>query len=222
MSFLNERLESPLSPETSPKIEIKTGYEDFVPTEFKEDPFDYFSQNGQNLKPWTDKIKVKEFIWTNQQKQQLAVVAKIISWKEEIKNSNDPFYEYNLMEIIRNLHLPTANPLIKVEQNDKYLIVTERIPGINFAEIEQLVPQLKAQGYNETDIEDLKKQILIYIENLKEKFEAAGIYKDPWKLKDMIFDIDIKNKKIKQVIPTDWERTKVDQTKLNEYIKLNQ
>lgn len=220
MSFFEEKINWPLNSDSVSSLEIKAGYEDFVPAEFKENPFDYFSQNGQNLKPWKEKVKVKEFVWTDQQQRQLAVVTKLISWKEEIKNSGDPFYEYNLMETIRDLHLPAANPLIKVKQNEKYLIVMERIPGISFSELEQLIPQLKAQGFNESDIDNLKKQALICIENLKEKFETAGVHKDNWKMKDMVFDIDIKGKKIKQIIPTDWERTKIDQIKLNEYKNL--
>lgn len=45
------------------------------------------------------------------------------------------------------------------------------------------------------------------MEQLKKKFEEAGIIRT-WKLKDMVFDIDIENKTIRSIVPTDWERTK--------------
>jgi len=39
-------------------------------------------------------------------------------------------------------------------------------------------------------------------------FKEAGIVRD-WNLKDIIFDIDIENKKIRAVISTHWKRTKI-------------
>ena len=51
---------------------------------------------------------------------------------------------------------------------------------------------------------------------LQQHFEEAGIIRS-WKLKDMIFNIDIENKRINGIVPTDWERTKIDEKKLEKY-----
>ena len=47
------------------------------------------------------------------------------------------------------------------------------------------------------------------MEELQSQFEEAGITRG-WKLKDMVFDIDVENKRIVGMTPTDWERTKID------------
>lgn len=39
---------------------------------------------------------------------------------------------------------------------------------------------------------------------LQQKFEKARIIRD-WKLKDMVFDVHIENKRIKGIVLTDWK-----------------
>ena len=41
-----------------------------------------------------------------------------------------------------------------------------------------------------------------------------------WKLKDMVLDVDFESKKVVGITPTDWERTKINSNKLEEYKKL--
>ena len=43
---------------------------------------------------------------------------------------------------------------------------------------------------------------------MKSLFEQSGVVRG-WKLKDMVFQIDVENKKVISVVPTDWERTKI-------------
>ena len=76
--------------------------------------------------------------------------------------------------------------------------------------------KLKEKGYSDEDIENLKRQAETLMMELQRRFEEAGISRG-WKLKDMIFDIDIKNKIINGIVPADWERTKIDVEKLEKY-----
>lgn len=206
--------------ESSLIINIGVGYDDFIPEEFKQDPFVYFERNGENIKPWKEKIKVKQFLWKNNKEikmNELRVVAKLVSLKGEIIKSGDPFYEYNVMQIIQELNLPGAKTVAKIEYGDRRMILMERIPGINFSDLDETVSKLKTRGYNDEDLRLLKEEAVAKMNNLKDRFEEAGIIKDNWKLKDMVADIDVENKTIKNIVPTDWERTKIDQAKLNEY-----
>lgn len=120
------------------------------------------------------------------------------------KKSGNPFYEYKILELIQELGLPAAKPVVKVEKGDVHLIIMEKIFGVRWSQKETL--HLKEHGYSNEDIETLKIQA-------EEQFEAAGIIRTR-KLKDMVFNIDIENKTIRSIVPTDWERTK----KVNEII----
>ena len=51
--------------------------------------------------------------------------------------------------------------------------------------------------------------------NLAEVYDSIGVHRN-WKHKDMIFQVDISNKKLLGVIPTDWERTKIDREALEQ------
>ena len=79
---------------------------------------------------------------------------------------------------------------------------------------------IKERGYTDEDIENLKRQAEERMITLQAKFEEAGIQRG-WKLKDMIFDIDIENKTVRGVTPVDWERTKIDREKFEAYKRNN-
>ena len=51
------------------------------------------------------------------------------------------------------------------------------------------------------------------MKELQRRFETIGLIRT-WKLKDMIFDVDLVAKTIKSITPTDWERTKIDAEKI--------
>lgn len=209
------------------KIETKSDFESFIPEEFKQDPIKYFEEQGHNIKSGEikrdetgrireDPAAVKELpTWTNENQQELKVVGKKVNVeKGKVGESGDPFYEYRIIETVQSLGLPTIKPIAKTEQGDNYLILTEKATGIGWY-TKDLV-NLQEKGFNVSDIENLKNQAKTMIEELQKQFEEAGITRG-WKEKDMIFDIDFENKTIKSITPTDWERTKIDYNKLEEY-----
>ncbi len=229
MSLENPTFE--LGKELEPKagIEIEPGYNNFVPKEFKQNPIEYFESKGQNIKPGEirrdelgkireDPTAVKEFpIWSDTTGNELRTIGKKVNVeKGRIGESGDPFYEYKIMEIVDSVGLPVSKPIAKAEQQGTYLIVMEKVEGIDWYGKNAL--KLKEKGYSDEDIEGLKRQAEKQMCELKNRFEEAGIIRS-WKLKDMVFDIDVENKRIRKIIPTDWERTKIDQIKLDEYKK---
>ena len=218
-----------LESEPMVKIEIEHGYSDFIPEEFKQNPVGYFKSKGKNIKSGEiirdesgiireDPTAVKELpIWMDVSGKELQTIGKKVNIeKGKVGESGDPFYEYKIMEIVKSIGLPAPKPIAKVEQRGMHLIIMEKAGGIGWYEKEAL--KLKERGYTDEDIENLKKQAEQKMEELKQKFEEAGIHRG-WKLKDMIFDIDFENKKIKKITPVDWERTKIDQIKLEKYKK---
>lgn len=138
-----------------------------------------------------DPTAVKELpAWTNPNGQELRTIGKKVNIeKNKIRESGDPFYEYKVME---------------------------KVQGIGWYGKDAL--GLKEKGYTDEDIGNLKKQAEATMAELQQRFEKAGIVRG-WKLKDMVFDIDIKNKQIIGIVPTDWERTKIDTERLEKYKK---
>ncbi|MCL5017532.1 MAG: hypothetical protein M1155_02650 [Patescibacteria group bacterium] len=198
------------------KIEIESGLDSFVPEKFKSNPVEYFESEGKNIKPgeikrtFLGKVKedptaVKELpVWKDGVGNELKTIGKRVNIKKgKTGESGDPFYEYKVMEIVKSVGLPTPSPIAKVEFNGVHLIVMEKAAGVGW--------------YEQRDVknsEHLKQQAEKMMDELRIKFEEAGITRG-WKLKDMIFDIQ-KNE-IKRLIPVDWERTRIDFKKLEEY-----
>lgn len=210
-----------------PQIELEKDYQDFTPAEFLADPFGYFEKHGVNVK--SGKIKhdatgrvredptaVKDLpAWQDQKGQSLEVIGKKVNIKKgEIGKSQDPFYEYKMMQLVTELGLPSAKPIARVSQENRHLIIMEKIPGIRWSDKEQL--QLEKNGYTTEDISNLKQQAQLLMEKIQNEFTLAGVNRS-WKLKDMIFDLDMENKTIKAVTPTDWERTKIDEQKIAKF-----
>jgi len=227
MSFERPIIESRPEEEPKAKIEIESGYEQFVPAEFRDDPIGYFEKEGRNVKSGEikydeagkireDPTAVKDLPpWFDQDSNRLDVVVRRVNVaKGEVGESGDPFYEYKILELARELGLPAARPVAKVESGGNHLIVMEKISGVRWSEKDAL--HLREKGYSDEDIEDLRRQAEKQMAELQQWFNEAGILKD-WKLKDMVFNIDVKGKKIRKIIPTDWERTKIDRKKVKEY-----
>lgn len=202
-----------------PDVEIERGFTDFVPKEFLDNPVGYFERYGKNIKEGEvvvdktgrvreDPTAVKDLpVWENSKGEQIVCVGKRVNiLKGNVIKSGDPFYEYEILKILYEEGLPGARPIVKVKQGESHIIVMERIPGIRWTEKEALI--LKTRGYSDDDIQNLKNQAQQKMEEVQQQFEAAGIIRK-WALKDMVFQIDIENKKIIRVMPTDWERTKI-------------
>ena len=204
---------------STPIIEVESGFADFVPQEFLNDPVGYFEREGKNIK--TGEIKYDEAgrvredpttvkdlpVWRNAEGVEIQVVGRRVNTtKGVVGESGDPFHEYKILERLTQMGLPASRPIAKAEQSGTYVIVMERIPGIRWSERGNL--NLKEKGYSEEDIINLMSEAEQKMNELKIKFDEEGVVRG-WKLKDMVFEIDIENKKITSVIPTDWERTKI-------------
>jgi len=221
---------------TEPKprisIEVEPDFENFVPEEFKQDPITYFEKKGMQIKPGgvvvdkTGKIRedptaVRTFVWQDAQGNQINVVIKKVNIRKgQVMKSRDPFYEYKVMKLVHELGLPTARPIASVIQvrngETHYFIVIEKVGGFSWYEREIVASKLKEKGFSDQEIENLRREAQNMMENLKRRFEEIGIIRG-WKLQDMIFDIDFETGRIRKIIPVDWEKTKIDKKKIEEY-----
>jgi hypothetical protein len=210
-------------------VEIEPGYESFVPDIFVTGPVEYFEDVGRNIKPGEikrddegnvkeDPTNVKELpVWHDANGTELHTVAKRIDPKKGcIAPLTGTFHEYDAMKIVNNAGLPSPKPIVKVEDGKFCLIVMEKIEGISWYDKQALA--LKQKGYSDEEILNLYHQAEETVDALKKQFEEAGISRE-WQMKDMIFDIDVDQKKIRGMIPTDWSCVTVDQAKLDAYMK---
>lgn len=206
------------------KLEVEGGFESFIPKEFKENPMGYFEEFGKNIKSGEIKYKdsgeisedptaVKDLpTWENESGERIFPVGKRINTqKSQVAKTANPFHEYEVMKIAQEFNLPCAQPMLKVEQGENYLIISEKIEGFRWTDID--ATRIKALGFTEEDLNRLKNDAEVEINRLKAKYEEIGLVRT-WKLKDMVFDIDLENKILKSVTPTDWERTVIDTKKL--------
>ncbi len=207
--------------ENAPKltVEVESEFVAFVPQEFFDDPAGYFEREGKNIK--TGEIKYDETgrvredptavkdlpVWKNAAGVEIQTVGRRVNTaKGAVGESGDPFHEYKILERLTQMGLPAAKPVAKAEQADTYIIVMERIPGLRWSEKDSL--NLKEKGYSDEDIAALMTEAEQKMNELKVRFDEAGVVRD-WKLKDMVFEVDVENKKITSMVPTDWERTKI-------------
>lgn len=203
----------------SPKVDIEPDFFEFVPQEFLNNPVGYFEHTGKNIKTGDikydeegevreDPTAVKDLPnWKNTKGKEIRTIGKRINTSKGVTGeSNNPFHEYQILEKLAQMKLPAARPIAKAEQAGTHIIIMERIPGIRWSEKSSL--NLKEKGYSDEDIADLLTDAEDKMNALKRRFDEAGIIRS-WKLKDMVFEIDTENKKIKSMLPTDWERTRI-------------
>lgn len=213
-------------PLSKPNIEIQADFDAFVPQDFKTDPVRYFEEKGVNIKSGEveiddqgkikeDPTAVKEFPeWNDGKGKKLYIVAKKVNIeKSQVGKTGDPFHEYKIMEIAKEFDLPAPKPIAKIEQNKIHIILMEKVEGFRW--IERDVEVLNRAGLTEVDKENLIAQAEKLMSDLDDRFSEIGLIRK-WKLKDMIFDIDLKTKTVRSLTPTDWERTKIDQIRLSE------
>ena len=201
------------------QVEVKASFTDFAPQEFIQNPAAYFEKEGRNIKTGEIKIDEQGIVredptavkdlppWKDSSGKEVQTVGRRVNvMKGAVGESGDPFYEYKILERLTQMGLPAARPIAKAEQGGIHIIVMERIPGMRWSERGSL--DLKENGYSDTDIRNLMAEAEQKMNELKTRFDQAGVIRG-WKLKDMVFQIDAKNKKILAVVPTDWERTKI-------------
>jgi hypothetical protein len=202
-----------------PKGEGAPEFAAFVPQEFLDDPAGYFEREGKNIKVGEikydqtgrvreDPTAVKDLpVWRNTEGVEIQSVGRRVNIaKGAVGESDDPFYEYKILERLAQMGLTAAKPIAKAEQSGTHIIVMERIPGIRWSEKDSL--NLKEKGYSDEKIAALMSEAEQKMSDLKTQFDEAGVIRS-WKLKDMVFEVDIENKKITSMVPTDWERTKI-------------
>ncbi len=220
-------LENPTSTSeksVSPKIEIEKRYVDFVPDEFKTDPFGYFEIKGVNssldgaAKTESDKvtkspITIKDLPnWSDENHRMLEIVGKCgIVKKEVIGTKNDPFYEYQILEIAAEFVLQSPRPIVKVMTGDKHLIVTEKVQGIVLNE--QGMKKLAKIGFSEMDRISLLKRVYKKIKKMKAEFDFIGLHRT-WELGDMVCDVNLEKKKLLSLDAINWNNTEIDFKKL--------
>ncbi len=209
----------------SAKIETKPIFEEFIPKDFKENPLDYFEKYGVNIKSGEiqrneegiikeDPTAVKILpTWINSKHEELKVVAKKVnSIKSQVGKSNNPFYEYEIMEIAEEFNLPAPKPIAKIEQDGTHLILMKMVAGITWTE-NGMKKSIHESNLTVVEKEHLLNQAQEMMSDLQRRFEEIGLIRK-WKLKDMIFDVDLENKIVKSITPTDWERTEINLEKL--------
>ncbi len=202
-----------------PKVEIEPEFIAFVPQEFLDDPTGYFEREGKNIKTGDikydsigvvreDPTAVKDLpIWKNTEGMEIQTVGKRVNTtKGAVGESGDPLHEYKVLEQLSQMGLPASKPVAKAEHAGTHIIIMERIPGLRWSEKESL--NLKEKGYSDEDIATLMNEAEQKMSALKTQFDAAGVIRG-WKLKDMVFEVDIENKRIASMVPTDWERTRI-------------
>ncbi|HRY31054.1 MAG TPA: hypothetical protein P5328_01555 [Candidatus Paceibacterota bacterium] len=213
------------------KIETSERYKDFIPEDFSDDPIKYFEEKGVQIKEGNveidgagrvreDPTAVVDFpVWVNGAGEQIQVVAKRVNIeKGQISKSRDPFYEYKVMQIVRKLNLLAPEPIAKVESEEGHVIVMERVKGYRLVgkDLEYLKQRL-----SDEEINNLRQQVESKVAELKSVFLEHGLERK-FKLADMIVDIDFENPdgpQITKITLVDWEKTKIDEGKLGEFIE---
>lgn len=218
-------LEHPTNIESTPttKIETAPGYEGVLPEDFTADPFRYFETRGRNIKSGEveygpdgevseDPTATKDLALRDTSGGEKHVVAKKVNTiKSQVGKSGDPFYEYSIMQLAREFGLPAPRPIAKISRGGEHLILMERVAGIRWTDA-GMTP------IHESDLTPADKQAMLaqaedIVARIAEQYAAIGLSRN-WKMKDMIFHVDIPNRKVLDVTPTDWERTKIDYEKL--------
>lgn len=232
--FSMESCPSPERQENKPKLHIESQYDDFLPEDFRDNPQKYIKEHGENIKSgeikYHDNGSVREdttaskFLpeWQNKQGEVIQSVSKKVN-REKVRTSTkatgekfeDPLLEHKMMSLCQILDLPSAKPIGFVEQDNDLYTLMERVKGYTWTKRDK--EALGQRGLTVEDQEPIQRQIEEQMSVLKEKLEAFGIYRK-WKHKDMVFDLDIENKTITDIVPVDWEGSFLDREKLMQRI----
>jgi len=212
---------NPMETDKRPDIKAEPQFSEFIPAEFISNPIEYFETYGTNMKDGEvlkdengtvreDPTAVKELPeWFDGRGEKLAVVAKKVNnEKGKIRKFGDPLYEYKIMKIVLEAGLPAAEPIVAVNSEAGSLIVMKKLSGVGGHE--RGMNELRARGFSEEEVMNIKMQAEVIMDELSEKFEVEGIKRN-WDLKDMVIEIDFPNKKVIRVTPVDWEKTKIEE-----------
>jgi hypothetical protein len=215
---------SEFSPEQhyqSNNLEFETEYLPCIPDEFRENPLQYFETHGIQIKDGDPKIDdegklrddptaVKVFPeWTSIDGQAITVVGKRVNpEKGELQKSGDPLHEYRIIQRLYHRGLPVARPVAAYSGEKGTVFVTEKIIGLGWNATAK--DQLTRSGFTDEEVQSILEQASEQLRQLQQQFEAVGVQRK-WELKDMVLDIDMEHKNLRKIVPTDWERTRLDE-----------
>lgn len=201
---------------SSCEVKFEGEYEVLVPEEFKRNPFLYFESYGTPVKKGEikrdehgrvreDPTAVRYFPeWKNGEGSLSIIAKKVNNKKGMLAETGEPLYEYNLLEYMRSLNLPVPKPVGYAEGEQGAIFLMERVEGLPWSELQRL----QEMGWTHNDLEALLGEAKERMEELAKRFEQHNI-KRSWKLKDMVFQIDQENRRLKGLVPTDFERTRI-------------
>jgi hypothetical protein len=197
-------------------LEVESSIAPFLPPAFVADPMRYFDEYGKRVRRGTvvtynaagrvddDPNAVRDFPeWSDPGGQELRVVCKRVNpTKSMVRRSGNPFYEYRIMQLVRELGFVTARPLARLTQRDSYFFLTERVEGFRWVE-------RRKSGFDDAACDGIRAEAEALIAPLEAAFLEIGIRR-PWHVKDLIMTLDPDAQTVRAVIPIDWEETRLD------------
>lgn len=195
-------------------LEIEVSLEPFLPPAFVADPMKYFDEQGSDVREgevkykkgriWDDPTAVRDFpVWRNPRGEELRVVCKRVNrYKSQVRDSGDPFYEYRILQLVRELGFMTARPLARIGQRGDHFIVTEKVEGLRWV-------RRRDAGLDKPACARIRAEAKPIMLRLEAAHADVGISR-PWGIKDMILQLDPDTRAVRTVIPVDWERAKLD------------
>lgn len=171
-----------------------------LPQEFINNPSTIFYKSGINIKAGIPQFDENGFIKDDpgavKNIPELDIVGKKINQnKGKIRKTGLIFYEPIIMEYLRCKDLP-APILVGISKNgDEAFFFTNKISGIH------------GRNILETNDCNLITKAGAMCEMLKEQYARFGIERK-FEMKDMVFEIN--NSELARVIPTDFEKTKIN------------
>lgn len=202
-------------------LEVEASAAPFLPLDFVADPMRYFDQRGTRVRRGTvvtynaagriddDPNAVRDFpVWSNPRGEELRVVGKRVNTKKSmVRRSANPFYEYRVMHLVRELGFVTARPLATLAQRGSYFFVTERVEGFRWV-------QRRKAGLDKAECARIHAEAEALMAPLQAALADAGIRR-PWHVKDMIMKLDADTRSVRAIVPVDWEETRLDFGKLS-------
>jgi len=196
-------------------LELEGLLEPFLAPAFVADPMKYFHEHGSAVRAGDvtydeagritdDPTAVADFpVWRNHRGEEIRVVCKRVNrHKSGVRRSGDPFYEYRVLQLVRELGFVTARPLARIGQRGDYFIVTEKVEGLRWV-------RRWDGGLKKSARARIRAEAETIMLRLEAALAGAGVRR-PWNIKDMILQLDPGTYAVQAVIPVDWERARLD------------
>ena len=202
-------------------LELDDSVEPFLPPAFVADPMQYFHEHGSAIQAGDvtfdeagritdDPTAVADFpVWRSRGGEEIRVVCKRVNRdKSGVRRSGDPFYEYRVLQLVRELGFVTARPLARFRQGSDYFIVTEKVEGLRWV-------RRWDSGLKKPARPHMRAEAVALMLRLEAALADAGVRR-PWNIKDMILQLDPDTYAVRAVIPVDWERARLDFDRLQD------